>query len=177
MKNYISRWSGESTHPFLELQRSVDRLFDDFFSGPVAATAQGKEAWFAPACDVRETESHYVMSMDVPGVRKDELNIELKGSQLYVSGKRREEELNSRGRLHLVERRQGRFERVFNLPDAIEPERIEAEYQDGVLAIAVPKAAAAKRRQIPVISQAEGKPGFMSKVLGRENTKDPEKVA
>lgn len=177
MRNELSIWGGNTMNSFFELQRNVDRMFDQFFQGPAPTTAKSGESWFSPACDVRETETHYVLVLDAPGIRKDDLKIELKGNQLHVSGRRRRGDENTAGQTHLVERRYGQFDRVFTLPDAIEAERIEAEYRDGVLAVAVPKAEAAKPRQIPIGSPS-AKPGFLSKLMGQETgAKGDNKVA
>jgi HSP20 family protein len=151
-------------------------MFDEFFHGPASAAAQGGEGWFAPACDIQETESHYVLTMDAPGIRRDDLKIELRGNQLSISGRRHLDESKEKGQLHLVERRCGRFERIFALPDSIEPEKIEADYHDGVLAVAVPKAEAAKPRQVPIGASAS-KPGFLNRLLGKEETGSKTNVA
>ena len=124
--------------PFRELsrmQRQMDQLFD--------------QSW-TPSTDIEETESHYVMSFDLPGVKKEDIKVELNENMLTVSGERKDEhEEKSKGRF-LKETFHGAFTRSFALPAGVSPEQIESSYKDGVLRLSVPKAQAAKARRIKV---------------------------
>lgn len=126
------------------LLRNIDRLFDDL----VPSSASRQTASFAPACDVEETDTHYLLSFDLPGVRKEDVKIELKDSLLSVAGERSIER-ESRSR-HFVERAYGTFFRSFQLPSDADADGVQAEYKDGVLGISIPKAARAKPRQIEI---------------------------
>ncbi len=137
-----------------------DRIVDSFLR-PTYFTADN----FQPNCDVNEAENHYMISFDMPGVKKDDVKIEMRGNQLVISGERRNEAKNcSRGSY-------GKFERAFTLPETVNTEKIEAHYEDGVLNIALPKAEAAKPKAIEIQT---GNGGFFNKLLGskKDGAKD-----
>lgn len=122
---------------------------------------------FLPNCDIHETKDHYWITMDVPGVRKEDLKIEVKGNRLLVSGERQREVKESQGDLQgesLIrhERAYGKFERAFQITDAVNSEKIEAQYENGVLNVALPKAEVAKGRTIQIQS---GDTSFFNKLL------------
>lgn len=150
MKNVPSLWWGGSLSPARELtrlQRQIDQLFDDFLTVPAELT-RGMELY--PECDIDETENAYLLKMDVPGVKKEDLKVEFKDNQLFVSGERKEEheEKGKAGYRH--ERRYGSFQRVFALPNVGEAEKVEAAFKDGVLTVTLPKSAASKSIDIKV---------------------------
>jgi len=122
-------------------------------------------------CDIHETDDHYLVSFDMPGVKKEDIKIDLQGNRLIVSGERRREQSENRKSTLWYERSYGKFERTFVLPSIVEADKIEAQYEDGVLNVALPKAEKAKPRQIQIQS---GKSGFFSKLLGhnKEVVKD-----
>jgi HSP20 family protein len=141
------------------------REFDDFFNqfmAPMVAARRGIEN-FNVLCDVDETESHYLMSFDLPGVSKDDVKIEVVDNQLVVSGERKSEMNDDKNNRHVTERYYGSFRRSFSLPSKIDADRIEADFKDGVLHIAVPKSEALKPKQIKI---TEGKGGLFSKLMG-----------
>lgn len=163
--------------PFMELQRNIDRLFDDFlnpWTGSVGQAQLNSAGWFIPACDVEETDSHYVLRMDVPGVKKENIKIELNDGQLVVSGTRHSEHKQDGKSKWAVERSYGEFRRVFDLPSVVDVEKVEATYQDGELILALPKTEAAKPRQIKI---GEGKSGIFGKLLGHTENKGESKAA
>lgn len=115
------------------------RLFDDSWSAP---------AGWVPSCDIQEGDRHYLISLETAGVPKDQIKVEFRDQQLVVSGERRQEkEEDARW---YSERRFGRFERVFTLPTGVNPEKVEATYQDGILRVQIPKAEAETPRQIKI---------------------------
>ncbi len=152
-------WRGERGvwNPIREmsrLQRRIDRMFDDFFSEPFVSSLVpsrellpfSEEVGFTPACDVEETDTHYLVSFDLPGVKKDDVKIELHENQLTVSGERKEEKKGRGSR----ERYYGSFTRSFTLPSNVNADKAEANYENGVLQIALPKTAASVGKQIPI---------------------------
>ena len=147
------------------LPRLFDRWFEDF----------GRELGFTPAVDVDETPTHYIVSCDLPGMHKADINIEVRDSQLVVSGERKEEREEGEKRSHYrAERYYGNFLRVFPLPSGVDSNLIEANYENGVLQIALPKVeSATKPRQIKI---DEEKGGFFKRLLKKE-PKKTEKVA
>ena len=138
------------------MQRGMDRMFEDFlapvsdiFSPDLLSTA-GEAISFMPACDIEETDEHFLVSFDLPGVSKDDVKIEMRGNQLLVSGERKEEHERKAGRRVTEERYYGAFQRVFTLPSHVDANKIEAQYQNGVLRISLPKLEAAKPKLIQI---------------------------
>ncbi|MCC2680018.1 MAG: low molecular weight heat shock protein [Pseudobdellovibrio sp.] len=148
----------------------VGDLFNDFDR---AVNAMTSTVTTQVNCDIHETDDHYLVSFDMPGVKKEDIKIDLQGNRLIVSGERRREHNENRKSTLWYERSYGKFERTFVLPSTIEADNIEAQYEDGVLNVALPKAEKAKPRQIQIQS---GKTGFFSKLLGskKEDVKDVE---
>ena len=102
------------------------------------------------AFDVRETSDAYLLSGDMPGVADDAVELSVTGNQLHVSGQRSEEKYDEGERLHISERSYGAFARTFTLPDGVDPERIEARLDRGVLKITLPKKPETKPRRISI---------------------------
>ncbi|OFZ77164.1 MAG: hypothetical protein A3K03_05550 [Bdellovibrionales bacterium RIFOXYD1_FULL_44_7] len=138
--------------PFRELDRfhrRLDRMFDDFFSESVVP--QTEEGQFTPACDVEETNSHFLITFDLPGVKKDDIKIEVRGNQLTMWGERKLERKEEKEKGHLSrERYYGSFVRTFTLPTDVKAENVQANYENGVLQIAVPKAESVVGKEIPI---------------------------
>lgn len=123
-----------------------DRIVDTFLRPKYASTVN-----FQPSCDVSETKDHYLVIFDMPGVKKDDIKIEVQGNELVISGERQREMREQGGEATLrVERSYGKFERTFTLPATIAADKIEAHYENGVLNVALPKAEAAKSRTIQI---------------------------
>lgn len=123
--------------PFAELERG----------GPAATGA------FAPAFDVKETKDAYRFTADMPGIRQEDLDVSLTGSQLVVSGKREEEQERDEGdRYYAWERSYGSFSRAFTLPPGADPDHVSADLKDGVLTIVVGKRPEMKAKKIALQS-------------------------
>lgn len=136
------------TPTFSSLRREIDRLFDD-----MVRTGDGdgtQSALWAPRTDISETEDHYTLRMDMPGLSKKDLNIELQGDTLTVSGERKSEHEENKENFHRVERSYGRFFRSFTLPQASDTEQVKATMKEGVLTIEVPKREESKPRRIEI---------------------------
>ena len=136
------------------LQR-LNRFLDEAFAG-VPTAEQGSvitSAWFAPT-DVSEDANGIQISMEVPGVDPDEVRLSLENNILTISGEKKHQVEQTNERVHRFERTYGTFERTFVLPNTVDPEQIEARYENGVLFVTVPKAERAKPREIRVKSSA-----------------------
>ncbi len=106
---------------------------------------------WAPAVDITEDEDALVLQVDVPGIDLKDIDIRLENGTLTVKGERRFERKENGGRgYHRMERSYGTFARSFALPETVDPEKIRADYKDGVLTITVPKKEVAKPRTIKV---------------------------
>lgn len=109
------------------------------------------ENTFSPACEVSESENNYLMSLDLPGMKIENIKIEVADDILTVSGERsREKSSEDQGKLQRFEKSYGFFKRSFQLPTTIDGSKVEARYQDGVLEVALPKTEKAKPRTIEV---------------------------
>lgn len=118
---------------------TTNNLFDDLFNDRFFNndTTVGKS--FTPQVDISETDKAFELSFAVPGIKKNEINIDLNEGQLIVSGERKFEEKKEEKNFHSVETRYGSFSRSFHLPDNIDANKVEAKYEDGLLNITIPK--------------------------------------
>ncbi len=116
-----------------------DSFFTDYERAAVNPQAQQEQTMTsAPATDVEESESHYDLSFDMPGLKKDDINIEVNGRTLLVTGKR--ERAVTETKLHRSEKFFGEYRRTISLPEGIKADDIEASYDNGVLSLRLPKA-------------------------------------
>jgi len=125
----------------------MNELMDQFF-GSDGGTEFA--LWFAPRVNLAETDQAFEVTVDLPGMKPEEFSVELKEGQLWITGERRQESEEKGKTYHRVERQYGRFQRVIPLPAAVNPEKIEAEYKDGVLHITLPKDETAQPKRIPI---------------------------
>lgn len=126
--------------------------FDDFFrefERDFAPALSTKTSFgdFAPALDIEEKDDNYFVTVDLPGLKKEDIKIDLQNSVLTISGERTRE---MKGEGRYSERAYGRFQRSFTLPQQVDVEKIEARFEDGVLHVTLPKAETAKARAIKV---------------------------
>ncbi|MEX0704089.1 MAG: Hsp20/alpha crystallin family protein [Planctomycetales bacterium] len=135
--------------PISALRHEMDDLVGRFFG-------EDKEQFFGgglPDLDISETDSAVEVKMDLPGVKPEEVDIDLSGDVLTVSGERKEEKEskeNGGRKFHRVERRYGSFSRSVWLPCAVQEGKVDARYHDGVLTITLPKSEASKSKKIKV---------------------------
>jgi len=131
-----------------DLQREVDSIFDQFFDRD--RDEEGTSAVWAPRTDLAETDDAYTLRVDVPGMTKEDISINLQNNTLTISGERLSERTEESEEYVRVERAFGNFHRTFTLPDAVDQENIAATYENGVLTINIPKTAKSTRRQIEI---------------------------
>jgi len=112
------------------------------------------EREWAPAFEVRETKDSYVFKADLPGVKKEDIEVALSGNRLTVAGKRESEKETKDDTFYAFERSYGSFTRSFTLPDGIDRDHVKTELKDGVLTLAVPKMPEAQPKKIPIVSGA-----------------------
>ena len=111
-------------------------------------TGSGTEAEFAPLAEVEETKGAFVLEIDLAGVNKDDINIEVSGRRLTVTGERKER--RREGTLHRRARTVGRFRYEMVLPIEVDDTKVEASLNDGVLSIRIPKGIAEKPKRVTV---------------------------
>jgi HSP20 family protein len=123
--------------------------FGDLFEREPFFTPASRNEWL-PAVDIKETDSAYSFLMDVPGLKPEDLDVELHDGVLSIRGSRKEEKREEDKGYVRTERRQGSFVRQFRVPTAVQAEHLKAEVKDGVLTIEVPKGSAQSVRKVPV---------------------------
>lgn len=126
----FTRWAGLSD------------IFEDFLSGFPSA---GR-----PALDIYEDKDHWYVEAEVPGLRKDDVKIEIEGDMLTISGERKIEEEKKGRTFYRTERRWGAFHRRLALPESVRADQAQAAFKDGVLTVTLPKKEEAKRKSISV---------------------------
>lgn len=133
------------------MQREIDRLFEGFFPTRLIEDNGGLEtiSW-TPRVDLIETEDAYRIHADLPGLAKENVQINFQDGALSISGERKVEEKQEDKSYIRVERQYGSFYRLFTFPKAVKENKIEATYKDGVLEVTVPKAEESKPRRISV---------------------------
>lgn len=155
-----------NTPAFFDPFEEFDRMFGGRFLDGVFAPVTRAAANFAPAYEIEESDKGYLLSFDIPGIAPDDVQVEVKENQLRVSGERKQEESSrAEGKRIYTERRYGRFERVFTLPPDVDADKIQANHEQGVLHLMLPKTEKVKPRTIKVES---GKGGFFSKLIGKD---------
>lgn len=160
--DFYRRSPGWLTDPF-GTSRRMNNFFDNFMNWDRDVIGGGTEDRYYPPLDMDETDDHYYVSMDLPGVSKENIRIEAQGNQITVSGERRYERSEGRTGATQGERRHGRFFRAVTLPADIDTENIEATCHDGVLELSIPKSASQRPRRITI---GEGK-GFFARLKDR----------
>lgn len=134
-----------------DLQREIDRVFGRFFpSRDGDEGSSSEQAVWAPRTDLVETDESYRIDLDVPGMSRDDLNINYQDNQLTVSGERTSDRTDEGEKYVRVERSFGHFYRSFTLPRTVSADDIRASYENGVLSITVPKTEEVKPRQIDI---------------------------
>jgi HSP20 family protein len=128
------------------LRDQFSRLFDIAFP---TRSAESFGDW-TPALDAHEDKDKYVVSTDVPGLKKEDINVSVHDGVLTVSGERKSEKDVKEGTVHRTERYYGKFSRSVSLPTAVKADKVSAVYKDGVLTVEIPKAEEAKPKTIEV---------------------------
>jgi HSP20 family protein len=138
------------------LQSDMNRLFDTFFQGRGAGRSSAGQRWIPPM-DLVETVDEFVLRADLPGLSEDDVEIEVKGGVLTVSGERRSEHSDKGEGYYRVERAFGRFSRSLDLPAGIEASSVSAEFDRGVLEVRIPKPEEHQPTRIQIRARNDGK--------------------
>jgi HSP20 family protein len=132
-----------------DFRKEMDSLFNRFFAGDGTSEMAQTAVW-TPRLNLSETDAAYHVSVDLPGLKPEDVNVELRHGDLWITGERRGETEEKGQTWHRVERYYGQFRRVVRLGDDVNPENVDAEYKDGVLHITVPKAPEAQPKKIEI---------------------------
>ena len=141
-----------SDRPVLEsIKRDMDRFFDDIvpFSWRLENGGRSSSMWM-PNTDMSETENDYIITVDLPGITKKDVEVNFQNNRLTISGERKKEKEEEGKDFIRRERYEGTFMRSFSLPTAVKEEDINAKFKDGVLTVTVPKAEVSKSKKIAI---------------------------
>lgn len=134
--------------PFSAMRREMERLFDDFGRGWISPSEfGGSSAFLSPKVDISETQSGLEMVAELPGIAEKDIDLEIDDGVLTLKAEHvsAHEEKDEKRRYHLVERSQGTFLRRFQLPFAADEEKVSARFENGVLRVSIPRAAAEEK--------------------------------
>ncbi len=145
----LVRW--EPVRELNTLQNEMNRLFSTFFDTPTTGSGGngGLRRWI-PAMDLVETDEHFILRADLPGVSEEDVKIEFEDNVLTVSGDRRTEHEEKREGFYRVERAMGSFSRSLTLPEGIDVDAVKATFDKGVLEIQIPKPEERKPRRVAI---------------------------
>jgi HSP20 family protein len=144
----LARWT---PMPNLQsFQDEINRMFNQFFPGGSGEEASWGHYTWTPPVDIAETDEALVLTIDLPGVSKDEVSIEIHQNTLMLRGERKHEAGVTDDRYHRRERAYGPFQRSFVLPTMVDQDKVQASYHDGILELRLPKSEAAKPRRIAI---------------------------
>jgi len=143
MSNLI-RW--EPAREMMTLREAMDRLFDDAFTRPLSL----RDAWSVPAIDMYQTDDEIVVKAALPGIKADEVQINVTGEVLTLKGEMKHEEEKKEKAWHMREQRWGSFERSVVLPTDVVSDKAKAEFENGILTITLPKAEEVKPKVINI---------------------------
>lgn len=139
----------------VDIEREFSRMFNSLENrfGISRSNDEDNEyenAVWMPLTDIYEDKDKFTLKLDLPGIKKEDVKISFVDGKLSISGDRTQESEHKDSKCHRIERSFGRYYRSFNLPEHIQSEKINAEFKDGQLTISVPKAEAAKPKEIEI---------------------------
>lgn len=153
MSNALEKWFDKKQQlspfrDFSQIQESFDRIFNEFVNWRKTNSMQ--EFSFSPSCEIAEEGNRYVLSFDLPGVKKEHVKVEADNDQLTIRAERKEEKKEESKKKHLSEVYYGSYVRTFTLPGPIDEKKIDAKFDNGVLTVTIPKTESTKTKQVPV---------------------------
>ena len=144
MSNLI-RW--EPVREMMTLREAMDRLFDDAFTRPLSLSGN---TWSIPAVDMYQTDNEVVVKAALPGIKADEVQLNVTGEVLTIKGETKQENETKEKAYHIREQRWGAFERSIVLPTEVVADKAKADFENGVLTITLPKAEEVKPKTISI---------------------------
>ena len=145
---HLVRWN--PIRNMFSLRREMNHMLNDFFY-PTRKDDQGLSVWnWTPVVDIFDNDDTIVIKAELPGVDKEDIVVDVDGRYLTLKGERSSESEVKEESYHRRESAYGKFERVFTLPAEVDPDKIVADYKDGILKISVPKPEEKKPKQITV---------------------------
>ncbi len=151
LTRYVPRRSANVALDVRNLDHQLNSLFDwALRDGPFGCVDDSSDVSWSPVVDLREVENEVIVTADLPGLQRKEIDISVSGDTLTLRGERIHQEAKGEGDYAYRERHSGSFHRTIQLPDEVDTERTTATYQDGVLTVRLPKAARSKTTKIDI---------------------------
>lgn len=147
MSTTLIPWKNRLPGLFDDFEREMSTLMSRF--GNLGGGAELRSE-FGPMANIAESDTEYEVTVDLPGLTPDEINVEFKHGDLWITGERKQESEEEGKRYHRVERRYGQFQRVLPLGDDVDAEHVDAQYKDGVLRLVIPKTETSQTKRITV---------------------------
>ena len=144
----LVRW--EPVRELNSIQSEMNRLFNTFFDTTTTGNGNGGARRWIPAMDLVETEEHFVLRADLPGMAEDDVKVELQDGVLTIAGERQAEHESRKEGFYRLERATGSFSRSLTLPDGVDPDAIAASFDRGVLEVRIPKPEQRKPRRVEI---------------------------
>jgi len=144
----IIRW--DPFRDLVSLRERMNKLFEDVASSRGEERDLAASSW-APAVDIYETENEVVLTAEIPGIEEKDIEIKVEDSTLTLRGERKFEKETKEENYHRIERAYGSFFRSFTLPTYVDQDRIEAQHENGVLKIHMPKRSELKPRKVKIL--------------------------
>ncbi|MEO8233262.1 MAG: Hsp20/alpha crystallin family protein [Ignavibacteriota bacterium] len=139
----------------IDFEREFNKMFNSFesrfgISKSKDDDAEYENAVWTPLTDIYEDNDKFSLKVDLPGIKKENVKISFTNGKLNISGERAQESVSKEAKCHRIEKSYGKYFRSFNLPDLIQAEKINAEFDNGQLTITIPKAEEAKPKEIEI---------------------------
>jgi HSP20 family protein len=158
---------GSRGDPFLQLYRDMNRLFEDVLRRPDAEPGGSGELLLTPRINVSETEQAIRVTVELPGVKQDEIEVAIDDGMLTIRGEKRIERSEEKQDQRVVERMFGRFQRTLQLPFQPDADKVDARFENGVLKVTIPKEDQAKdttrRVEVRLRARSKARPGAPSR--------------
>nr|BFD58657.1 hypothetical protein CKG001_07640 [Bdellovibrio sp. CKG001] len=152
MVNLPSLWRERSlANPFREMSRHqsrIDRLLNELME--LRSGELGEELSLMPSSELIEEDKNYLLKVDLPGIKKEDVKVEVEGDRLTIRAERRSEKEEKSKKRYFSEISYGSCMRSFTLPQAIDEKKVDAKFENGVLSVTIPKTAESKSKQISI---------------------------
>jgi len=152
MNTALTPFGTRLSRPFGDFRNEMDGLLSRFFGHDSEAASSEVANWLTPSCNISESDESWLVNVDLPGMSKDDISVELRHGELWITGERKTSSDDKGKTYHRTESHYGRFQRGIRLGEDLDIDKVDAEYKDGVLRIAVPKTEVSKTKHVEVKS-------------------------
>ena len=168
----LIRW--EPVRELSSIQNEMNRLFNTFFDQPnQTGRSNGTMRRWLPPMDLIETADHYVLRADLPGLSDEDVNVQLEDNMLTISGERKAEHQREQEGYYRLERAFGTFSRSLTLPEGVDPDGVQAQFDRGVLEIRIPKPEQKKPKTVQITVGANPDTKTIERAETQANSGDP----